>query len=800
MSELVKGKIKKILLQKDDDWGRYVIDQYGNEILAVGVIPQPFIGMNLTISGGEVTNKYGTQFKIDKVIAQEEDKLGGVRKFLTDGYIKGIGSTRALAILNMYGKESIDLFDTEEGREKLEKVKGLAKATVKAAYRSYVHNKKYKDIVIFMNGAGTKAQVKSIYKKYGDNTISVLKENPYKLQTDLDGFGFKKTDKIALGAGIKYNSVVRIMAGLYYLLEKASMDNGNCYLGREELREEIGKILVECPKTDEKKITETVIENVLKDTENNLKTFKERYKPSTELINSIKYVSDARKDIKENFDEALNQALSEGILVEYNNCIYTDKMFTVESNAGNTIRNMVSDIPVRRISDEIIEKAVKDVEERKTKKFAEEGKDKIFEVTEEQIEAVKMAANNRFCIISGGPGRGKTAISEIVAHAFCLAGFEYDKEDIVMLATTGRAAQRITEATGYEAKTVHRAILAPERPHRKLVLIDEVSMMDIFLLYKVLKYASDCNVILVGDVYQIPSVGPGKILKDLIDSGVVPYVILEKGHRNTGAIARNSEKINSGMRLDTYEYNSKFVYVPYKVYSEEYLSPEQIVEGKMPTDTSGLLNIVTNKYIEKANEYGIKNVMLCTAMVERGNLSVNKLNRRLQELFTKGNKEAYFGEKGFFRVGDRVMQTKNDYDFLLKDKDGIKRGVFNGERGTVANITKDDEGYKMVVLFDDGSLGGYTSRTAGNLSLAYASTVHKCQGSEAPCVIMVYTYADYMLLNRSLYYTGETRAKKEFIMYGEEQYRHGNWLSAFDIAVKKTEELTRNTNLKEFVI
>ena len=447
------------------------------------------------------------------------------------------------------------------------------------------------------------------------------------------------------------------------------------------------------------------------------------------------------------------------------------------------IASMCKANPVRFINPKTVEKAIADVEKRKTDERKGKGETVEFTVTQEQRDAVYLALMHRISIISGGPGRGKTAISEIVAHAFLSSGKCYDKNDIIMLAPTGRAAQRITESTGYSAMTAHRAVMSLKRgepaPKGKLVLCDETSMADIFLISSILKYAKDCNLILVVDVDQIASVGPGKILRDMIDSGEVPCILLKQGHRNSGTIAKNSELINAGIKKDHYIHDESFVYVP--------------------ANSGNIADIIATDYVKKVKQYGITNVMLCTAMRERGCVAVNKLNQILQDRFTSGKPEARYGEMRKFRVGDRVMQTKNDYNFLIKRNGQLTEGIFNGERGTVTNIQYDpeEESYRMVVKFDDGSMGGYTKNTAVNLTLAYATTLHKCQGSEAACMMMAYTFGDYILLNRSLFYTGETRAKKEFRYYGEEQFKYGRMMSAFDIAVSKTDDAKRNTALSE---
>lgn len=780
---MIVGEIKKILTQKDNDWGRYQIDCLGKDILAVGVIPNVTIGMIVTLEGYEENNKYGNQYKITQVINAEADKNAGVRRFLADGYIKGIGPTKADAIIAKFGEKSADLFETEEGRKKLATVKGINKSTIDKAVDSYNKNKKYKDIILFLKGTCTKNQVEHIYKCYGEDAVKVLKKNPYRLQMDLDGFGFIKADNLAKACGVKPNSEYRIMAAVKYILEEAQSAGGHCYLTMEDIRQKVSVLLIPMPKFHE--ITEKVAENAAANWEENREKFIKAHKPLVETLDTIAHTVESRRLISESLTDALMIAIDEGWLVNEDGRIYTKQMYKLETETAELIVNMCRQYPVRYVSNKVIEATIEEVEKRKTKIIRANGGSGEFKATKEQRDAVYLALMHRISIISGGPGRGKTAISEMVAHGFMAAGKVYDKNDILMLAPTGRAAQRITESTGYKAMTAHRAILSvkggEDIPKGKLILVDEFSMADIFLANNILKYGKDCNIIFVGDVDQIASVGPGKVLRDMIESGKVPCILLTEGHRNSGTIAHNSELINKGYTIEKYCYDEHFTYIP--------------------STADNITDLMINDYLEKIKEYGITNVMLCTAMKERGNACVNKINSRLQEALTKGHDEATFeGRK--FRVGDRVMQTKNDYSFVIM-RDGVKsEGIFNGERGTVAKVIydKESDSYRIVVLFDDGSLGGYTSSTVSNLTLAYATTLHKCQGSEAACMMMAYTYGDYMLLNRSLFYTGETRAKKEFRFYGEEKWKYGKSLSAFDIAVAKTDDTKRNTSLADKII
>lgn len=782
---MLNGQIKKIIRQNPNDWGIYrIITPTKDEISAVGIIPEPSVGMHVVLEGYEKDNDHGHQFMIQSVVSSEADVFSGARRFLTDGYMKGIGLVKANAILAAFGNEALDMFDTKEGRAKLTTVKGIKEATIEKALPSYEENKKYKDIVVFLGGCGTRNQVEHIYEKYGDDAVKTLKKNPYRLQMDLDGFGFAKTDAIALASGIKTNSVYRVMAAIKYSLETAAVNGGHCFLTIDEIKESVQELLVPTPKV--KDLHERTVKNALIDWDEKKEYVISNYDPSAETIEALSMTVSLRQGIIAVLSEALTQAVNDGDFVNDDGNIYTKSMYELEKETAKMIADMCSQNPVRFASPKNIEKAIEEVEQRKTEILHENGIDSEFHATKEQRDAVYLSLMHKISIISGGPGRGKTAISEMVAHGFLLSGRVYDKTDVIMLAPTGRAAQRITESTGYPAMTAHRAILSCKKgdaPHNKMILVDESSMADIYLIHNILKFAKDCNLVFVGDVDQIASVGPGKVLKDMISSNRVPCILLKEGHRNSGTIAHNSDLINAGFPIDKYCYDEHFVYIP--------------------STSEKMLETIVSDYKKKVEQYGINDVMLCAAMRERGPVSVTKLNERLQAEFTKGNFEARIGQK-VFRVGDRVMQTKNDYSFIVL-RNGVRQdGIFNGEKGTVINIKYEPENddYKIVVKFDDGSMGGYTKGTAANLTLAYATTLHKCQGSESPCMMMAYVLGDYMLLNRSLFYTGETRAKKEFRFYGEEKYdaEKGYLKVAFNMAVKNADDTKRNTSLANRII
>lgn len=779
----ITGMIKKILIQKYNDWGRYKIDSVGKNIFAVGIIPTPSVGLTVTLSGEMENSQYGTQFKITSVISRKENEFAGIKRFLME-FVGTLGEVKSQAIIDMYKEESLNIFDDSENNVSLlSKVKGIKEKTAVKAVQAYQEAKHLKGIVLFLNGAGTVSQVEKIYETYGDESEKILKANPYKLITDIKGFGFAKADALALASGIKTDSLVRLMAALTYVLRDLAESRGHCYLNEEDLKTAALEFLAPLPKCDD--ISQVVVKNAV---DGWSPEYKEKlikvHNPSAESLRYIVETVNIRKLISPGLINAIEEATKNRFLVKEGDRIYDKCMYEEETYVAQALVTQMQKLPIHLATERDISVGISAVETRKNKELANLGKEPNFSVTEEQRDAIRIALNNRVSVISGGPGRGKTAITEIATYIFSKI-FGKGDCNILMLAPTGRAAQRLTESTGYPAMTIHRMLGMCKKGSLNtsgmLIICDESSMINISLMAEVLSACADAQIIFVGDVDQIASIGPGKVLKDIIDSGVIPVKLLKTGHRNSGSIAENAAMINAGISINNYIYDEHFVYIP--------------------SNKEGLLPLIIRDYKKKITEYGIQEVMLCAAMKDRGDVAVNKLNERLQQELTSGREEIRHGSK-IFRPGDRVMQTRNNYKFEAKKNGQNILGVFNGERGTVAKVgyNPETEDPGMIVVFDDGKTGFYEHENLDDITLAYATTLHKCQGSEAACMMMVYTYGDYMLLNRSLFYTGETRAKKEFRFYGEEQVRYGKMFSAFDIAVRKNDDAKRNTWLKNRII
>ncbi len=786
---ILDGIIIDILTQKENDWGRYKVETNDKkQFLAVGVVKNASKGMYISIDGETIVNQYGRQFKIKTVIKTKADETAGIRRFLAEE-VNYFGDVKIQHFISLYGSEALSVLKSDSAEQALCMVKGVGSNTAKKIVKSYKEGKKYEDIYIFLNGTGTKNQVKKIYEKYGVDTVSVIRRNPYKLISDINGFGFSRVDSLALSSGIKTDSDFRIAAGAKFVMEEAQ-NEGHCYLPEETLIERLVDVLA--PIKDINDISATVAKNILKakDWLSSKENLIKKYNPSSETITALTNLYVIRKSLNEKIPNVLQQLFDSKTLCDDNGKIYLPIMLTYEKELAEFIKEMANKPVVRYINQNLVDDVIREVEFSKGNNF---------EITDEQRTAVYGSLFNRFSVLSGGPGRGKTTIIEIIAKTFIRAKEDSSESDILLLAPTGRAAQRMSEQTGYYASTVHREIykfssidkdgetefkasLKPEnaRPSGILVICDESSMLDLKLARDLLLYAKDCNLILVGDADQIPSVKAGNVLRDIIASNSVNCSILRHGHRNQGAIAYNAELINNGKGIGSFWKDDTFTCFSF-------------------SDVAEIKERVIADYLEKTEEYEAKDVLLCTPMKNRGNTCVEQLNKCIQERYIKDkNKICQISSSKIFYVKDRVMQTVNNYGKeLCSLKDREKTGVFNGEKGEIIDIEKTLDDFIITVLFDDGYVAKYTSKDVAELVLAYATTLHKCQGSEAKCTMIVMTYGDYILMNKELFYTGVTRAKKECILYGEEQVRYTRPLSAFDIAVSKANGTVRFTSLKE---
>ncbi len=685
-----------------------VVDE--EELTCVGTFLDIAEGENIEAHGEYTEHQtYGRQFKVDSFEQKEPEDEQAIERYLGSGAIHGIGLALAARIVRRFKKDTFRII--EEEPERLAEVKGISKRKAMEIADQVNAKKDLRAAMIFLQQYGINMNLAvKIYNKYGEEIYSVLKENPYRMADDIEGVGFKTADEIASRVGIKTDSDFRIRSGIQYVLQQASMD-GHTYLPMEELTRR------------------------------------------AEYLLGIE-----REHIEAHY---MNLAMDRKIVMQQKNDvtqIFANTFYYMEANTAAMLRQLdvTYDVP-----DIEIEATIRKIE-KKTK----------MDLDEHQAEAVKEAVRNGLLIITGGPGTGKTTtINTIIKY------FELEGMDIFLAAPTGRAAKRMSETTGYEARTIHRMLelnggrdqtssAGFERNEQNpletdVIIIDEMSMVDITLMYSLLKaIAAGTRLILVGDVNQLPSVGPGSVLKDIIDSDVFHTVKLTKIFRqaSTSDIIVNAHKINNGEEVSLDNKSMDFFFL--KRYDADKIINVtlQLIKQKLP------------KFVD-ATEYDIQ---VLTPM-RKGLLGVERLNGILQAYMnppdkTKREKE-YRGM--IFREGDKVMQIKNNYqiEWEIRTKYGLcvdkGMGIFNGDTGIIEEIS--DFAETMTISFDEGRKVEYPFRLLDELELAYAVTIHKSQGSEYPAVVIPLLGGPRMLMNRNLLYTAVTRAKKCVTIVGSDE-------------------------------
>ena len=665
-------------------------------ITVVGSLPGINPGEVLELLG-EWNNhpKFGQQFKVVKFKSVMPATAAGIEKYLGSGLIKGIGPIMASRLVNKFGVDTLEIIDTNP--ERLEEVEGIGKKRVQMIRNAWDAQKEIREVMVFLQGHGVSSTYAAkIYKQYGQASIKVVQENPYRLAADIFGIGFKTADKIAGNLGIDRNSEIRAEAGILYVLHELA-DDGHVYYPYEPLIEECQKIL---------EVDKEILIKAL------AKLFEER-----------KIVLEDLNDLKDDF-------------APNNKAVYLTGYHVAEQNIALKLKILLNSPPNLRQIDE--DKALEWVQKRLD-----------IQLTEKQKEGVKTAIKQKVMVLTGGPGTGKTTIIKAILEIYRRL-----TPKIVMGAPTGRAAKRMSEATGWEAKTLHRVLeWSPKEMGFKkdgdhpldadVVIVDEASMIDNLLMHHFLKAVPRGSVlILVGDVNQLPSVGAGNVLKDIIASGLVPVVELNEIFRQAmgSLIITNAHRINQG----------EFPRIPDP--KEETLQDFYFIQKEKPEDVlATILDLVANRIPSRFKINPIDGIQVLTPM-HRGVIGAENLNKVLQEALNKSQVELPRGGR-IYKLGDKVMQIKNDYD----------KEVFNGDIGRITRI--DPEEQEVTVEFD-GRQVEYDFSDLNELVLAYAVSVHKSQGSEYPVVVMPVHISHYMLLQRNLLYTGVTRARKLVIIVG----------------------------------
>lgn len=713
------------------------------ETTVVGYLPFINSGDSLRLTGKFVEHKeYGRQFKIETFEKLMPQTVEALERYLANGTIKGIGPATARRIVETFGEETISIFKFEP--YKLAQVKGISKERALEVAEEFNSKWNLWQIVSYLEKFGIGANhAKKIYDTLGIEAINEIENNPYILSDIVRGVDFRKIDKIATDLGFEYNSPKRIESGIKYSLNLASY-NGNVCVIKENL---------------------------------------------------MQYAQDLLKVTEDDIDTAMiNLSAREEIVIEKRETIeewvYLAEMYQAEHNIAHRIHLLEKAQNIKEIPHILVE--IEKIE-----------KDTGVKLSSKQKEAIKEVNNHNVCIITGGPGTGKTTIIKSIIEMYKKRG-----KKVVLCAPTGRAAKKMTETTGEEAKTLHRLLEIGKFEDDGLiqndyevspidadiVVVDEVSMVDVFLMnYLLSAIYQGTKLVLVGDVDQLPSVGPGSVLKDMIASETITTVSLNKIFRQAAKskIIVNAHKVNKGQ---------SFIHSVKEEIEDVDKEDEDIIETLddffyiREYDLNKILQETISLCQGRLQNYGdydfFSNIQILTP-TKKGILGTKELNKALQKALnpkTEEKKEKSYGGV-IFREGDRVMQIKNNYDMFWEKKEPIYEngsGVFNGELGRIEKIDEEDK--QIKVKYDDGKIAWYTFSELDQMEHSYAITIHKAQGSEFDVVILVVSPSSSMLLTRNLLYTALTRAKKLLVVLGSDRI--------IDFMVQNADLRKRNTGLE----
>lgn len=674
---------------------------YNDLVTLVGNLLEVPAGSVLLCEGDwKVDKRYGSQFVCQSWEEVMPATVYGIEKYLGSGLVKGIGPKFAQLIVKQFGLDTIEIIETDI--ERLYEVSGIGKKRVEKIRESWEKQKDIKNVMLFLQGYGVStAYAAKIYRQYGKESIDKVKENPYRLADDIWGIGFKTADGIAGKMGYEKNDQRRCKSGIIYTLNQLA-NEGHVYAEEEQLV----KAALELLEADEASIREALA----------------------------------------------NMAQTEDLKIE-NEAIYLPPFYFAEVGTTNRLLALL-----RKSEDELFTKQCD---------IVSLSKETGIEYDEVQLQAIEEAVRSKVMVLTGGPGTGKTTTTQGIIATLKHMGLR-----ILLAAPTGRAAKRMSEATGMEAKTIHRLLeFNPKDGYKRndenplesdVLIVDECSMIDIILMNNLMKaIPSSMRLILVGDIDQLPSVGAGNVLRDIIDSEKIPVIRLTRIFRQaqSSRIVMSAHAINQGRFPDTSNgQTTDFFFIQQE-------DPEKVAED--------IVNLVKTR-LPKAYNQKVSNIQVLTPM-QRGVVGAANLNMALQNALNPSSLALNRGGYSF-RQGDRVMQLRNNYD----------KDVFNGDLGYVEKV--DLEEHTLFANFED-RLVEYEASELDELTLAYATTIHKSQGSEYPIVVMPVLMAHYVMLQRNLIYTGITRAKKICVLIGTKK--------ALSFAIRNMSVLKRNTKLKE---
>jgi helicase, recD/traA family len=700
------GEIIKVrYINEDNGYSVFDLNTSDGEIKIVGIFDSVNIGESLEVEG-EFTydNKYGEQLNVTSYRKKLPSSVVEIERYLSSGIIATIGPKNAGYIVEKFGKKSLDIVFDETDR--LIEVRGIGKKSIEKIKKSVEELRFSKNILFYLSGLGISLSLsKKIYSIFREDTLEIINENPYKLIKNVKGIGFLKADEIALKNNLDKTSPYRIESAIIYILTQKAINFGHVFYPKDKLTEEVSSLI-----GIEKNLIEPIYMNLLL---------------SSDIV------------VDNSFDEPN---------------IYLDYLYISESYIASKLAKMALNEDFKILFN--IDKEVK--------KSIENQSIKLSEI---QIDAIKSCFEENISIITGGPGTGKTTIINTISKIFIENGY-----NISLCAPTGRAAKRIEETTRIEAKTIHRMLgyipssyddighfeYNEDNPlDTDVIIIDEMSMVDLVLFEKLLRGIKDnTKLIIVGDVDQLPSVGAGNVLKDLINSNKIKYTKLIDIFRQSenSNIIVNAHKINNGQEPILNEKNSDFFFL----------------NTDAPSITRNIVVDLISRRLPKAYGYDYSKDIQILTQSRKGICGVFELNKLLQDILnpkTEASDEILVGNK-LFRVNDKVMQTKNNYNLSFIDDEGEENfGVYNGDMGHIIFIDKSSN--KLTVEMDDKRLIEYSLEDLDNLELAYAITIHKSQGSEFKSVIIPMFDGYKLLQTRNLLYTAITRAKENIVIVGD---------------------------------
>jgi len=711
----IKGTLEDITYYNDENGytvAKFLLDVDQQKITVVGHLPGTHPGEALHLKGLWTTHPtYGRQFEVHSYRVLAPATRLGIERYLGSGLIKGVGPATAKRIVDHFGMETLEIIENHP--EKLMEVSSIGRKRIKIIQNAWEAQKNIKDVMIFLQSYNISTSLAlKIYKQYGEQSIQVLKEDPYQLAREMFGVGFKTADRIAMEMGQKVDAPSRITAGIIYTLEHMSYE-GHCYAHQDEL-------ILRC----------------------------------AEILNIS----------GESIQAEIHSLIGSKKVIAEEDAIYLPHFYYAETGVAAQLEKIASSSLDRL---DMLSHADWDQLYRWLDKVTS------FQLTIEQKNAIKMSLTEKVSVLTGGPGTGKSTITDSIIKV--LQSFNCRA---LLAAPTGRAAKRLNETTGLQASTIHRLLEYSPRSNQflrnqknpldtDLIIVDEASMVDIILMYHLLNAVKEgTHILLVGDKDQLPSVGAGNVLRDLIVSGVLPVTLLNTIFRQAEGsyIISNAHRVNQG-QMPVFEKNS----------SDFFLFPES--DPQKAADW--VIEIVANRLNARFGYDPLRDVQILSPM-HRGEAGVRELNKRLQQALNPagGKKKEYRLGERFFRVGDRIMQVRNNYE----------KGIFNGDIGIISAIDLEEQ---VVEINIDENRIRYDYAELDELELAYAISIHKSQGSEFPVVVIPLLTQHYMMLQRNLLYTAITRARQKVVLVGSKK--------AIAMAVKNNKTAQRNTRLSEML-